>query len=374
VIATVVLGGLLGGLVAPATIPVAQAATVPTRPTPGPTPTLTEASRPARAVPGARELYDLRAARVTEASGLAVAPDGSAHFTVEDAGKPAEIVVLDPGGGPVRGRIRVPFPNVDWEDLAITAFADGTTELAIADTGDAYAATSRVGEPARTEYALIRMRLPDPLPARGEVLDVEGATSYRLTYPETVGTTTPNSETLLVNPANHRVYVVDKLGRSGAADAPLPAAGVWAAPAVLSSRSANPLRQVARVPIVGASGGAFSLSGTRVAIRDQTTAYVWKVEDGDLLAALANDPVEVPLPAQKQGEGIAFSPDGKSLLVNSESRVAPTWQVDLPADLHDEQALVAAPIQIRDRRPLIVLATCVGLLALLLGRLAVRRR
>ena len=58
------------------------------------------------------------------------------------------------------------------------------------------------------------------------------------------------------------------------------------------------------------TGGAVSADGHVMALRTYTDAYVYSAPDGDVLAALKRTPVRVPLPGEKQGEAIAFQPDG----------------------------------------------------------------
>lgn len=65
------------------------------------------------------------------------------------------------------------------------------------------------------------------------------------------------------------------------------------------------------------TGAASTVDGSVVAIRTYTDAYLYAVPDGNLLAALGTEPVRVPLPNEKQGEAIAFQPDG-SLVSGSE--------------------------------------------------------
>jgi hypothetical protein len=69
---------------------------------------------------------------------------------------------------------------------------------------------------------------------------------------------------------------------------------------------------------VTVTGAASSLDGTAIALRTYTDAYLFPVEDGDVVAALAAKPVRVPLPNEAQGEAIAFQPDG-SLVSGSET-------------------------------------------------------
>lgn len=70
------------------------------------------------------------------------------------------------------------------------------------------------------------------------------------------------------------------------------------------------------------TGGATSADGTVVALRTYTDAYLYPAPDGDVAAALRRDPVRIPLPDEKQGEAIAFDPDG-TLLSASEGTGQP---------------------------------------------------
>ena len=65
------------------------------------------------------------------------------------------------------------------------------------------------------------------------------------------------------------------------------------------------------------TGGASSADGSVIALRTYTDAYLYAAPDGDVLAALRRTPVRIPLPGEKQGEAIAFDPDG-TLLSGSE--------------------------------------------------------
>jgi hypothetical protein len=117
---------------------------------------------------------------------------------------------------------------------------------------------------------------------------------------------------------------------------------VYALPA-RPGTAVQPLREVGRVQfqLTGTPGGpnrigqltatsaAFSADGTALAVRTYTDAYLWRVHDGDVAAALRAPPVRVALPAQPQGEGIAV--DGQRLLIDSEGVHSAVYAVPLPA-------------------------------------------
>ena len=77
-----------------------------------------------------------------------------------------------------------------------------------------------------------------------------------------------------------------------------------------------------------ATGAAISPDGTALAIRTYSSAYLWPVRDGDVAGALTSTPVRVSLPAQPQGESIAFA--GDELLVASEHAGTPVYALARP--------------------------------------------
>ncbi len=67
------------------------------------------------------------------------------------------------------------------------------------------------------------------------------------------------------------------------------------------------------------TGAAATADGRVVALRTYTDAWLFPVPKGDLAAALATEPTQVPLPDEPQGEAVAFEADG-TLLSGSERR------------------------------------------------------
>jgi hypothetical protein len=76
------------------------------------------------------------------------------------------------------------------------------------------------------------------------------------------------------------------------------------------------------------TGAALSRDGTSLAVRTYTDAYVWPVTGADLAAAIKAKPVRLALPAQPQGEGIAF--DGARLLIDSEETGSAVYALAVP--------------------------------------------
>ena len=232
--------------------------------------------------------------RLAELSGLVA--DGERWYAVNDGGSAATVYVVGKDCQ-VQDVITAPTDPYDVEDLARAA--DGTFWLS--DTGD--------NDSDRETVALITLN------PNGE------STFFRLTYPDGKH----DAEALVLDGAGVP-YVITK--------SPLGAAGVYRPTGPLAAPGPTPLEQVATVrlnstdtpggPLPGLvgsvtiTGAAMNADGTAIALRTYTDAYLFPVENGDVVAALAAEPVRVPLPNEAQGEAVAFQPDG-SLVTGSEA-------------------------------------------------------
>jgi hypothetical protein len=248
---------------------------------------------PASAAPAAPEpLCTMKDSRIGELSGLV--SDGSKLYAINDGGTKAQVFVLgrDCQVQKVLTDRTDPF---DVEDLARTA--DG--RLWLSDTGD--------NEKGRLTVALLEMS------PQGKV------TLHRLTYPDGQHDT----EALIMDKAGTPYLITkDILGEARVyrPSGPLASPGPTNLEKVGTVKIATTDTQGGPVGSIGSvlvTGGASSADGSVVALRTYTDAYVYAAPDGDVLAALQRTPVRIPLPGEKQGEAIAFDPDG-TLLSGSE--------------------------------------------------------
>jgi len=230
--------------------------------------------------------------RVTELSGLV--SDGQHWYGINDGGSKVQVFVFG-HDCKVQKVIGNPLDPFDVEDLARTA--DGT--LWLSDTGD--------NKKARETVALL-------------AVTPQGKTTlYRLTYPDGQHDT----EALIMD-GKGTPYLITKdvLGE----------AKIYRPKAALSSPGPTALESVGSLtvhatdtpggPVGGigtvlVTGAATSADGKILALRTYTDAYLYSAPDGDVLEGLKRTPVRVPLPNEKQGEAIAFEPDG-TLLSGSE--------------------------------------------------------
>ncbi|KFN49739.1 hypothetical protein [Arenimonas composti] len=258
--------------------------------------------------------------RIGELSGLAASRRHPGRFwALNDSGASATLHLLDPDGSHRGSAELADTRNIDWEDLASFRL-DGRDYLLIADTGDNGGLRAEVrlhvleepdaGETAPVAWTL-RFRWPDGPrdceavtvdPERGEVLLITKkrvpAELYRLPLRPPAGS--PD------------VLVAERLGRLQ---------GIQQPTAEDLRRSPTWGRYRAQI-----TGAALSPNGRLLAVLNYRALYfVVRPEDGDWADALARPLPSLPLPFTPQAEAVAFSLDGRALLVGSEQLPSPLW-------------------------------------------------
>jgi MFS family permease len=240
--------------------------------------------------------FTVRDPAVREASGM-VAGRAQPGLTwiVNDSGNPAKVYGVD-GDGATRSVLRLRgATNRDWEGLAPGTDAEGNPTLWVGDIGD------NDGQRASVQvYEVLE-------PARAGVQTVSWR-RYQLEYPDGPH----DAETLLVDPADQSVIVVTKQ---------IVGAGIYRAAALVPGET-TVLERVASAPSF-VTDGTYAPSGGTVVLRTYTYAY--------LLPAVTDAPsTQALLPAQPQGETIAWSIDGRSLLAGSEGARSAVYRLELP--------------------------------------------
>ncbi|WP_072802023.1 hypothetical protein [Rhodococcoides yunnanense] len=248
-----------------------------------------------------------------ELSGLTMV--GGVLYGIGDSGTDHRVAALDSSCAVSRW-LDVPVDPYDVEDLGSHG-----GRLWLSDTGDNLR--------RRDTVALTRM---DPQSGEGEL--------HRLVYPDGPH----DAETILIEPGGRPVIVSKE--PTGISGVYVPAGDETVDQ--LASPGPTPLRHVGdlsfeRTDTVGgppfitgsilATGGAVSADGSVAAVRTYNDVYLFPVRDGDVAGALAagalaagastaesstGDAVVVALPAQPQGEAVAFD-DAGNLLVASEA-------------------------------------------------------
>lgn len=280
------------------------------------------------------ELFRFKDVRITESSGVvASSMQDKLLFTHNDSGDTARFFAVDSFGCTLATYTVKGAGAIDWEDMARGPDDAGRSSLYFGDIGDNLhqrtdgISVYRMAEP-RVDMSRSRRTC-----ARGRTAVITKWTRFDLSYPDIP----QDAEALLVHPRTGQLFVVTKtyLGFSN----------VYAAPDPLDARNANVLERVATIVFpasdadptvnppfgaigrVNATGGEIAPKADRVVVRTYTDAWEWTVPDGDIAAAFSAEPLRVVIPTTMQGEAIAYTRGGRSLVTTSEGLNAPVHLV-----------------------------------------------
>ena len=229
-----------------------------------------------------REVCRFTDSRLTEISGMTHSSvDPHLLWVINDSGDDAVVYGVDTRTCETVSELRLRGVRArDFEGLAGGLDARGRPQLWVGDIGD-----NRDSWP---DVSIYRVREP-----RERDSVTRAARRWRFTYPDRPH----NAETLMV--LRDRVWVATWQLASG---------GIYSVP--LSSDVAVARRLADAGPLT--TDGAINPSGTAFVLRDYLDVHVFRgLPPGRRIATYA-------LPAQVQGEAIAWAPDGRSLFVASE--------------------------------------------------------
>jgi hypothetical protein len=295
---------------------------------------------------GPRKLCTVKDPRIAESSGLAASRrHPGIVYTFNDSGGRPQVYALGPD---CRTRATLTFAgarNRDWEAMAL-----GPNGIYVGDIGD----NLDGAWPYVTVY-----RIPEPSVLRSQTLR---ATAYRIKYADGPR----NAETMMIDPRSGRLYIASK----GFGDS------LYEGPKRLRTSGYNVMHKVGGAPFY-ATDGAFAPDGRAFVIRGYWDAEIYRAP-GKKLA-------DVPIPDEKQGEGITYTADGRSLLLSSEGTNQPLWKVPVPASALPPPAKIQTPSNSAGngatggstsgskKTPVVMLALVAGAVVLV-GALFARRR
>jgi hypothetical protein len=234
---------------------------------------------------------------MTELSGLARSRAAAGVLWAEqDSGHPPVLTALGPRGA-VLGHVTVTgAENVDWEDLAAGAGADGDPALYVADIGD--------NDRRRSTVQVYRV----PEPPVGATA-TSPAARLDLRYPDGAH----DAEALLADPIRGELLVVTKTLDGGR---------VYAVPRGTVPGPPVTLRRGPAVPLALVTAGDVSRDGHVVALRTYDTLAVWRRHGAEsLMRTLDRAPtcvVGVDLGDEGQGEALALDRRGRTAVTAPE--------------------------------------------------------
>ena len=257
-------------------------------------------------------LFKFADTQIDESSGLGTSSYGDGIvYTHNDSGDTARFFAVNSSGATVAIYTLKGATAHDWEDMDTGTDASGKPVLYFGDIGDNSA--------KRTEIDVYQV--PEP---RGPSANVPWI-RYRFAYPDGPH----NAETLMVDPHTHRIFIASKAAIGDGL--------LYEAPAVLSTTAMNELAIVVpqrTVPMLTTSGD-ISPDGKLMVLLTYFAAYWSAGVNGELH--------EFPVTEQRQDEAIAFTRDGKSVLVGSEGVHSAVYRIALPAEAIAADAALATP-------------------------------
>ncbi len=244
----------------------------------------------------ARVAFTLKDTRVSESSGLATSRvHPGIVYTHNDSEGSARFFAIGEKGRTLATYTVAGAQARDWEAVAVGPGPAGEPAIYLADIGDNLGGAW----PSISVY-----RLPEPRQLHDAVVQAD---RLRFTYADGPR----NAEALLVHPGTGRVYIASKEDRGS----------LYVAPENPSTTETNTLRRVAPAPS-RVTGGAFAPDGDSFVLRTYFSAHLYTAP-GEQVARL-------PLPLQPQGESVAYTSNGRALLVSSEGAHTEVWRVPLP--------------------------------------------
>ncbi|MBM4372121.1 MAG: hypothetical protein FJ098_10735 [Deltaproteobacteria bacterium] len=249
-----------------------------------------------------------------EVSGLATSRSHpGVLWTHNDSGDTARIFALTEEGKHLGEYALEGAAAVDWEDLSLgpCPATDGDC-LYVGDVGDNGGIRPWV-------TVLI---VPEPAVDAGQEpvsAVIGGVVAVDLTYPGGPR----DAETLFVDPDTGDVFIVEKVFLGGGS--------VFRAPSPLIPGGPTQMEIAAEVGLGFATAGDVSPDGTRVLVRNYSSAEVYLRPEGAPLAdAFFGVACDAPLAQETQGEAVAFTPDGAGYVTIGEGSHPSVFRVTAP--------------------------------------------
>jgi hypothetical protein len=202
----------------------------------------------------------------------------------------------------------------DCEDIAV---GPGPT------IGKSYVYIGDIGDNNSKRPLLMVYRVPEPSFGNDSLMQVDASVLY-LKYPDGP----KDAETMMIDSVGQLLYIVTK--RKGSVS-------VYSAPL-----NQNPTDTVTMTkhtdihfsglqPLKWIVGGDISADGKQILLKSYINVYYWKRDGNEpIWQTLTRKPQKLNYKREKQGEAIAFAPDGKAYYTISEGTNAPIYKYNTP--------------------------------------------
>ena len=232
-------------------------------------------------------------------------------WTHADSGNPPIIYLLDQYSASIKASYYINgIENDDWEDIACgPGPKPGTNYIYVGDIGD--------NDAKKTERVVYRF--PEPFFAKaheGRVINVSPEVEkLRFKYPDG----SHNAETLLLDPLTRDVYIITKYGSNSL---------IFVNRHPQSTTEVSTVSYVGQFPFREATGGAISISGSKIAVKTYDQIFYWQRNSSEpLWKVFGAAPQLLYLyynPQEPKGEAICLDDDGYFTLSESRQQSIPT--------------------------------------------------
>lgn len=204
---------------------------------------------------------------------------------------------------------------IDCEDIAV---GPGT------EKGKSYIYLGDIGDNHKARQSINVYRFQEPLIDENKAKIILKTNIIHLKYPDGAH----DAETLMVDPVERLLYIVTKREDS---------VGVYSAPLNASFTGIILLQKRCKIYFKGlpllkwVTAGDISADGKQLLLKSYQKVYYWKRLPGvPVWKTLQQNPAELPYTAEKQGEAIGFTPDGKGYYTTSEGKNAAIYHYQTP--------------------------------------------
>jgi hypothetical protein len=253
-----------------------------------------------------------------ETSGLAVsAQNPGTLWAHNDSGDTARLFAISESGATRAIYALSGATAVDWEDIAL-----GRGPVA----GRAYQYAGDIGDNFVNRTEIVVYRVAEPVVTGSGTQALTGVDKLTLKYPDGA----KDAEALMIDPRTGEIYVIQKSLSGGAV-------GIYRAPADLAEGSTTVMTRVGTLTLPAGlanavTAGDISADGNSIAVRTYGAVHLWsRAADQTVVATLAAAECRGPVPAEGQGESVAFRPDGRAYYTVSEGGSAALHRFDAPA-------------------------------------------
>lgn len=232
---------------------------------------------------------------IDEVSGIAPGYTNAGKlWTIEDSDRPNELGLLDPNGTVLKKVVLTGLVNRDWEDIATGPGPEaGASYVYVAETGD--------NARKFTEYAIYRMKEPQPSDTKVDVID-----TIVFVYPDG----SHDAEAILLDPSTKDLYVITKTDSKSK---------LFRLAYPYKVNESQTLSFVADLPYNLVTAASISKDGKEILVRTYGLIYYYTVSNGKSIGdVLAGSFKELEHQAEPQGESICFAGDQSGFFTISE--------------------------------------------------------